>query len=70
MLRRYSHKWRAGDVIDVDDARMLSPVEWGMIQGFSRSYRWLYGQGGVSRTKVGRIIGNAVPPKVMTTVGQ
>ena len=56
--------------MDVDDARMLSPVEWGMIQGFPRSYRWLYGQGGLSRTKVGQIIGNAVPPKVMTTVGR
>ena len=51
MLRRYSHKRRAGNVMDVDDARTLSPIEWGMIQGFPRSYRWLYGQGGLSRRR-------------------
>ena len=60
---------RPTDVADVDDAKILSGAQWGVLLSFPFFYRWLVGEDRISRTKAGRMIGNAVAPAVMAVVG-
>ena len=53
---------RANDVAALRDAALLTPSQIGVLQGFPRSYVW------PAKTAAGRLIGNAVPVKVMTDV--
>jgi len=64
--RRYTHVQCENEAGDVDLATIFSVPQVGQLQGFPFTYRW----NAVSRTTAGRLIGNAVPPKMMRTVGR
>ena len=66
----YAHIRRAKDAAEADDAHILDVAQVGMLQGFLFTYRWLQDPGGMARTAVGKIIGNAVPPAMMAAVGR
>jgi len=66
----YAHVRRAKDAGEADNAIILDVTQVGMLQGFPFTYRWLQDPRDLARTTAGKIIGNAVPPAMMATVGR